>query len=134
MKKYLTLAILKATAFNIVITFILVAIIQIINEDKHSKYCYMPWFSELLGAFIALVLSVSLLFIFFNLLPVVRQSKVGVFLSFYLIPIIITIVAIIFCYDDLPFRPYLFAFLLPLFLSLTYWYIRFKKKLHTYEW
>lgn len=132
MKKYLTLAIVKAAAFTIVVTFILVAILQIINADRQSK-CYMPWFSELLSAFIALILSASLLFIFFNLLPVVRQSRVGMFLSFYLIPIIITIAGITFCYDDLTSLPYLFAFLLPLFLSLTYCYIKFKKRLHIYE-
>jgi len=130
MKKYLTLALLKATAFNIAVTFILVTILQIINEDKQAK-CYMPWFSELLSAFIALILSTSLLFILCNLSLAVRHSRAGMFLCFYLVPIIITIIAITFCYKDLPFIPYLIAFLLPLFFSLTYWYIKFKRKFYT---
>ncbi len=97
MKKKLFKIIIKTTLISSILTFFLVAILQIINSDRHSKNCYMPFYTELLSFFFVWFLSFSIFPMFFNLYKKIRNSFLLSFISFYFLLIAFTI---FFLFDE----------------------------------
>lgn len=61
-------------------------------RDEELERCYMPFFTEILATGSALFISFSTVSIFFNLNNKFRQSKSRIALSYFLFPIVMSVI------------------------------------------
>ena len=128
MKSRLIKIIIKTTLTSSILTFILVAVFQMINSDRHFRNFYIPFFTEILSFFFVWLLSFSLLPIFLNLYEGVRSRFLLCFISFYSLLIMLTILVV--CDKTIGFNEnpiYVMLILLPFYTVLTYNFINWRK-------
>lgn len=97
MKNQLFKIYLRTNAFAILTTFISAVIMMIVLQNSKPRgeeleRCHMPFFTEILATGSALFISFSNVSIFFNLNNKFRQSKSRIALSYFLLPIVMSVI------------------------------------------
>jgi hydrogenase-4 membrane subunit HyfE len=129
MIKELFKIIIKTTSMGSVITFLLVALLQIVFKEKHVDKYYVPFYSEILLFLSVWFLSFSLLPIFLNLIKNIRKNFLYSFLSFFGLLIITTLY---FTFDEtfgfVENNVYFIAVFLPYYAILSYYFVFWRKR------
>lgn len=97
MKNQLFKIYFRINAFAILTTFFSAVIMMIVLQNlkprgEELERCYMPFFTEILATGSALFISFSTVSIFFNLNNKFRQSKSRIALSYFLFPIVMSVI------------------------------------------
>ena len=108
-------------------TFILVHLIETYRIINFK--CYMPYFTELMCAFISVILTFSFLPLFFNLKKHIAKNRNLNFLSFFLLPIIAVVsmsISTLIYYENSSDLKYLFAIIIPFLITICFFYFKFR--------
>lgn len=127
MAKNLFKILLRIVGRSVGLTFILALIIERFRQDFYRDY--IPLFTEVMMAFIVLLISLSVASIFLNLNQKIRSYSFLRFLSFFLLPTLVMVWLIIkFELEEAP-QKYLLAIILPFYIVAFREYYLFNKTL-----
>lgn len=127
MAKNLFKILLRIVGRSVGFTFILALIIEGFRRDFYRDY--IPLFTEVMMAFIVLLISLSVASIFLNLNQKIRSHPFLRFLSFFLLPTLVMVWLIIkFELEEAPPK-YLLAIILPFYIVAFREYYLFNKTL-----
>lgn len=127
MAKNLFKILLRIVGRSVGLTFILALIIERFRQDFYRDY--IPLFTEVMMAFIVLLISLSVASIFLNLNQKIRSHPFLRFLSFFLLPTLVMVWLIIkFELEEAP-KKYLLAIILPFYIVAFREFYLFSKKI-----
>lgn len=131
MKKYLLKTFFRINRNSVILTFILCFIFQnfVVPSGEKLRNCYMPLFTELIISFLSFFIALTSITIFLNLIKKINQNNTFIILSFFLLPIITSIIIVFNLIDenDNYIFLFIFALLLPVWLSLIWEYFKFNR-------
>jgi len=126
-KKYLLKAFMRINKYSISATFVLTFIIQNFVQHGHSmRNCYMPLLTELIFTTFSFFISLACITIFLIHLEKVLHSKLLIFLSFFFLPLVASIVITWYLLNEKDSHISLFicALLLPVWGFIIYEYFK----------